>query len=310
MRPFRFAVQLSDAPSGPAWRDLARKVEDLGYSTLFIPDHLDQQLGPIVAMAVAAEATTTLKVGSLVFDNDYRHPMVLAKELATLDMVSEGRLEVGLGAGWMQSDYQQSGIPHDPAGTRVSRLEEAIAVYKALWSGQAVDFEGDHYRIARARGYPRPHGGRPHPPLLIGGGSPRVLRIAGREADIVGINPNLGAGRIGPEMAAQISASHYRERVEWVREGAGDRFDQVELQCLTFMVTVGEPRKEVLERLSQVLSMPPEEAAGVQLALGGTVEEIVDVLLQRREELGLTYWVVHQPEMESFAGVVAKLAGA
>jgi len=310
MHPFRFAVQLSDAPSGQVWRHLARKVEDLGYSTLFIPDHFDQQLGPVVALTVAAEATERLKVGSLVFDNDYRHPLVMAKELATLDLLSEGRLEVGLGAGWMQSDYDQSGIPHDPAGTRVSRMEEAIAVYKALWSGETTNHEGDHYRITGAKGYPRPHGGRAHPPLLIGGGSPRVLRIAGREADIVGINPNLAAGRIGPEMAGQVSLRHYQERIEWVREGAGDRFDEIELQCLTFMVNVGEPRKDILDRLSQMFSTTPEEADGVQLALGGTVDEIVEVLQRRRETLGLSYWVVHQPEMESFAGVIAKLAGA
>jgi probable F420-dependent oxidoreductase len=310
MRPFRFAVQLSDAPTGRDWRDLARKVEDLGYSTLFIPDHFDKQLGPVVALTVAAEATERLKVGSLVFDNDYRHPLVMAKELATLDFFSEGRLEVGLGAGWMQSDYDQSGIAHDPAGTRVSRMEEAIAVYKALWSGETANLEGEHYRIHGARGYPRPHGGRAHPPLLIGGGSPRVLRIAGREADIVGINPNLAAGHIGAEMATQVSARHYAERIEWVREGAGDRFDEIELQCLTFLVTVGEPRTDVLERLSMMFSMPPEDAGDVPLALGGTVDEIVEVLQQRRETLGLTYWVVHEAELESFAGVVAKLAGA
>ena len=309
MRPFRFAVQLSEAPSGKAWRDTARKVEELGYSTLFVPDHFDRQLGPIVALTVAAEATERLRVGSLVFDNDYRHPLVMAKELATLDLLSEGRLEVGLGAGWMQSDYDQSGIAYDDAGTRVSRMEEAIAVYKALWSGETADFEGEHYRVTGAHGYPRPHGGRPHPPLLIGGGSPRVLRIAGREADIVGINPNLAAGRIGPEMAEQISSEHYRRRIEWVREGAGDRFDEIELQCLTFLVTVGQPQRDVLERLSGVLSMSPEEAGEVPLALGGTVEEIVETLLRRREALGLTYWVVHEPEMESFAGVVAELAG-
>jgi alkanesulfonate monooxygenase SsuD/methylene tetrahydromethanopterin reductase-like flavin-dependent oxidoreductase (luciferase family) len=276
VHPFRFAVQLSKAPSPAAWRDLARKIEDLGYSTLYIPDHFDEQFGPLVALTVAAEATGRLRVGSLVFDNDYRHPLVLAKETATLDLFSEGRLEVGIGAGWLRSDYDESG------------------------------FAGEHFQLAGAHGFPRPHS-RPHPPLLVGGGSPRVLAIAGREADIVGINPSLAAGRIGPEIGAQLGVDRYRERVAWVRQAAGDR--DVELQCLTFFVSVGEPRRVLSERLAMLLGLPPEVAAEVPLALGGTVEEIVETLEQRREDLGLTYWVIHEAELEAFAPVVGRLAG-
>jgi probable F420-dependent oxidoreductase len=306
VHPFRFGVQLSKAPSPAAWRDLARKVEDLGYSTLYIPDHFDEQFGPLVALTVAAEATERLRVGSLVFDNDYRHPLVLAKEMATLDLFSEGRLEVGIGAGWMRSDYDASGIAYDRPGLRVDRLEEGIAVLKALWTEEVATFEGQHFRLAGAHGYPRPYS-TPHPPLVIGGGSPRVLALAGREADVVGINPNLAAGHIGPDIGPQLSRDVYRQRVAWVREAAGER--DVELQCLTFFVSVGEPRAALVERLSMLLSLPPEVAAGIPLALGGTVDEIVETLEERREDLGFTYWVVHEAELDAFAAVVDRLAG-
>jgi probable F420-dependent oxidoreductase len=308
MNPFRFGVQLSKAPTGRAWRDLARRVESLGYSTLFIPDHFDDQLAPIAALTSAAEATETLHVGSLVFDNDYRHPLVLAKEMATLDLLSEGRVEVGLGAGWQRSDYDQSGIAYDPPAVRVARLQESVAIMKALWQQDNVTFEGDHYRIAGARGLPRPHT-KPHPPIIIGGGSPKVLALAAAEADIIGINPSLVAGHIGPDITAQLRIEQYRKRLDWVREAAGERFGKLELQCLTFIVNVGQPRDEVLERIAPLLSLAPAEAAKVPLALVGTVEEIVETLLGRRVELGLSYWVVHEPELDAFAEVVAALAG-
>src|SRR5688572_25349105 len=183
-RPFRFALQTSKAPDGKAWRSLARKIEDMGFSTLYIPDHFGDQWGPLVALTVAAEATTSLNVGALVFDNDYRHPVVLAKEAATLDLVSEGRFELGLGAGWMRTDYEQSGIPYDPPGERIDRLEEAVSIYRDLFSGAPVSFSGRHYSIDGAVGLPAPFtpGG---PPLVIGGGGRRVLSLAARVADVV-----------------------------------------------------------------------------------------------------------------------------
>lgn len=309
MKPFRFAVQLSKAESPRAWRDLARKTEELGYSTLFMPDHFDDQFAPLVALTVAAEATETLRVGSLVFDNDYRHPLVLAKELATLDLFSEGRLEVGLGAGWLRSDYDEAGISYDRPGVRVARLQEALAVMKGLWASPLADFKGEHYVTTTAHGLPRPHS-EPHPPILIGGGAPRVLRLAGREADIVGINPNLAAGKIDASMTAQLTTAHYLERVEWVREGAAERFADIELQCLTFVVAIGEPAAEALPRLAMLFGgIDPVAAAEIPLALVGTEDEIVETLQQRRALLGLSYWVVHEAELESFAPIVARLAG-
>ena len=308
MHPFRFAVQLSKADSGASWRNLARKIEGLGYSTLFIPDHFEDQFGPLVALTVAAEATTTLRVGSLVFDNDYRHPLVLAKEIATLDLMSEGRMELGLGAGWMSVDYQQSGIPEDRPGVRISRMEEGLTIMKSLWADETTDFKGEHYQVTGAKGTPTPHR-RPHPLILIGGGGKRVLGIAAREADIVGVNPSLAAGYVGREVVATTTAEYYQQRVQWIREAAGERFDRIELQCLTFVVQIVPNRGEAVERLAGLMSLTPEEVDGSPLTMIGTTDEITESLRQRRETFGFSYIVVHEAEMEAFAPVVAALAG-
>ncbi len=309
MFPFRFGVQLSKASSGPDWRSLARKIEDLGYSTLFIPDHFEDQYGPLVALTVAAEATTTLRVGSLVFGNDYRHPVVLAKEIATLDLFSEGRVEFGLGAGWMTTDYEQSGIPLDPPGTRIARMAESLAVMKALWSTGKATFEGQHYRVNEVLGAPEVVQ-RPHPPVIIGGGGRRVLGIAAREADIVGVNPSLAAGYIGTEVLETTGADYYHQRVEWIRQAAGERFSQLELQCLTFLVQIVADRKEAVAGLAAALSVTPEQIDGSPVAMIGTAPQIAETLRQRRQLFGLSYIVVHEAEMEAFAPVVSTLAGS
>jgi probable F420-dependent oxidoreductase len=308
MQPFRFAIQLSRTDSGASWRNLARKIEDLGYSTLFIPDHFEDQFGPLVALTVAAEATSTLRVGSLVFDNDYRHPVVLAKEIATLDLMSEGRMEFGLGAGWMTTDYDQSGIAEDAPGVRISRMAEGLAVMKSLWAEETTDFKGEHYQITGAKGTPTPYR-RPHPLILIGGGGKRVLGIAAREADIVGVNPSLAAGYVGREVIATTTAEYYHQRVEWIRQAAGDRFDQIELQCLTFVVQIVPNRREAVEQLAGLMSLTPEEVEGSPLVLIGTTDEMIETLRQRRETFGFNYIVVHEAEMETFAPVVAALVG-
>ncbi|CAA9267882.1 MAG: hypothetical protein AVDCRST_MAG50-3253 [uncultured Acidimicrobiales bacterium] len=306
--PFRFAVQTSSAPTASAWRERARQVEALGYSTLYMPDHFGDQLSPLVALAVAAEATSTLNVGSLVFDNDYRHPVVLAREVATLDLMSEGRVEFGIGAGWMKSDYEESGLPYDRPGVRIDRMVEGLEILRSMWRDGTATFEGQHYRVTGAQGVPRPHreGG---PKLVIGGGGRRVLSIAAREADIVGVNPNLGAGYVGPEVAKSSTAPYYRERIEWIREAAGDRFDDLELQCLTFMVAITDDRQSMFDNMAPMFGITPSEAAEVPLALAGTVDQIVETLQQRREEYGFSYVVVHEPEMEAFAPIVERLTG-
>ncbi|HEX7459231.1 MAG TPA: TIGR03621 family F420-dependent LLM class oxidoreductase, partial [Acidimicrobiales bacterium] len=273
MAPFRFGVQLSGASSGASWRDLSRSIEGLGYSTLFIPDHFEDQFGPLVALTVAAEATTTLKVGSLVFGNDYRHPIVLAKEIATLDLLSEGRVEFGLGAGWMTTDYEQSGIANDPPGVRISRMAESLAIMKSLWSTGAATFAGEHYTINGAVGRPMPHS-RPYPKVIIGGGGRRVLGMAAREADIVGVNPSLAAGYVGSEVLETTTAEYYDQRITWIREAAGDRFADLELQVLTFLVQIVPDREDAIERLSSMMGVTPEQIDGSPIALIGTIEQI------------------------------------
>jgi len=308
MHQFRFGVQLSNASSGPAWRDLARAIEGLGYSSLFVPDHFEDQFGPLVALTVAAEATTELRVGSLVFGNDYRHPIVLAKEIATLDLMTEGRVEFGIGAGWMTTDYEQSGIVDDPPGVRIGRMAESLTVMKSLWSTGGCTFEGEHYRITGAVGAPLPYS-RPHPPVIIGGGGRRVLGIAAREADIVGVNPSLAAGVVGAEVLATTTAEYYDERIGWIREAAGDRFDDLELQVLTFLVQIVPDREDATERLAGMMGVTAADVDGSPIALIGTVEQIIERLLERRERFGFSYVVVHEAEMDAFAPVVAALAG-
>lgn len=308
MKPFRFAVQVSGAPTAKAWRELCRKIEDLGYSTLFVPDHFGDQWAPLVALAAAAEATTTLKVGPQVLDNDFRHPVVLAKEIATLDVLAEGRLEVGIGAGWMKSDYEESGIAYDRPGVRVDRFAESVQILKAMWSEGTCTHDGEHYQVKGAQGLPRPYS-TPRPKLLIGGGSRRVLGIAGREADIVGVNPNLAAGAVGPEMAAEVMPEKFDQKLEWLKLSAGDRFEDLELQCLTLMVRIGTDRDEVLANLAPGFGVSPEEAGTIPIALVGTVDQICEALEQRRARWGLSYWVIHEPEIEAFAEVVRRLDG-
>lgn len=308
LRPFRFGVQLSSAPDGRTWRDRARAAEDLGYATLWMPDHFDDQWGPLVGLTAAAAATTTIRIGALVFDNDYRHPAVLAKEMATLDVVSEGRVELGMGAGWLRSDYERHGLRFDPPTTRIERLEEGVKVVKALWSQGPAAFDGRHYQLDGAAGWPRPLQ-QPHPPILIAGGGRRVLGVAARAADIVGFNANLGAGGIGPDVARSALAGRFRERVQWVRQAAGDRFDQLELQCNTAFCLVGVDRHATAEAVAPGFGITPEDALDVPIALVGSVDEICATLEQRREEYGFSYWAIPGDALEAFAPVVARLAG-
>ncbi|MDP9070844.1 MAG: TIGR03621 family F420-dependent LLM class oxidoreductase [Actinomycetota bacterium] len=308
MRAFRFGVQTSSAPDGKAWRARARQVEDLGYSTLWTPDHFGDQWAPLVALTVAAEATSTLRVGALVFANDYRHPAVLAKELATLDVVSEGRVELGIGAGWMRSDYEQYGLALDRPGVRIERMEEGVRVIKSLWSEEAVTMRGRHYDLRGAQGLPRPVQ-RPRPPVLIGGGGRRVLTVAAHEADIVGFSARLTAGFVGPDVARTALAPRFRERVAWVEEAAGERFAQLELHCHTAFCLVGANARATAEAMAPAFGITPEQALGVPVALVGGLEEICESLHQRREEYGFSYWSVPGDAFEAFAPVVARLAG-
>jgi probable F420-dependent oxidoreductase len=208
----------------------------------------------------------------------------------------------------MTTDYVQSGIPDDPPGVRITRMAESLAVMKSLWSTGAATFEGEHYRISGAVGAPLPRT-RPHPPIIIGGGGKRVLGIAAREADIVGVNPSLAAGYVGPEVLATTTAEYYDERIGWIREAAGDRFADLELQVLTFLVQIVPDREDATDRLAQMMGVTARQVEGSPIALIGTVDQIIERLVERRERFGFSYVVIHETEMEAFAPVVAALAG-
>lgn len=310
MNRFRFAVQASaGAKSASEWSELANKAEKLGFSTLFIPDHLDDgQLSPIVAMTAAAMSTTTLKVGSLVFNNDYRHPVLLAREMATLDLLSGGRLEFGIGAGWKRTDYDQAGIDYDRPGVRIARLGESLEIITSLLRNGTSSFNGNYYSTNGAVGLPTPAspGG---PPIIIGGGGKKILTLAARYADIVGINPSLAAGEIGEELVNSVSSERFAERVAWVREAAPDRFGSIEFQCLTFIVSVVKDRYSWLNQVGPQFGLNAEQILEIPIVLVGTVDEIVSTLIQRRDRFGLSYWVIHQHEMDDFAPVVRELSG-
>ena len=308
MAAFRFALQASGAASPAAWRDLARKTEDLGYSTLYVPDHLDDQWAPMVALTVAAEVTTTLRVGTLVLDNDFRHPLVLAKEAATLDVVTGGRFEFGMGAGWLATDYAHSGIPMEAPSVRVARLAESLEIMRTMWRTGSATFSGEHYRVEDAVASPAPvtPGG---PPLVIGGGSRRILTLAGRYATTVSIVPSLAAGSVGPEVAAESVVDKYADRVRWATEAAGERADDLEFQCWTATVQVVPNAAEVSASLAALFDLTPEQLRAAPIALIGSASEIVDTLQQRRHALGFSNIVVHEPEMDALAPVIAQLAG-
>jgi probable F420-dependent oxidoreductase len=307
-RKFRFGVQVSRATSLADWRDKARRIEDLGYSTLFMPDHFGDELAPLPAIAMAAAHTTTLRVGSLVFDNDYKHPAILAKEAATIDLLSDGRLELGIGAGWMKTDYDALGLPYDPPAVRVDRFEEAIRVIKGCFTGQKFDVAGEHYRVTDYASYPVP-AQKPGPPILVGGGGKRVLSIAAREADIVGINPNLREGEINAAAARDSLKEQTDRKVQWVKEAAGARWDDIEIQMRFFVCKITDDRMSLAAAMAPMFGVAPEEALESGAALVGSETEVIEQLLRRRADWGCSYVVVGLENVDEFAPVVAKLAG-
>jgi probable F420-dependent oxidoreductase len=308
-RKFRFGVQSGGATSAREWREKARKVEALGYSTLFMPDHfIDTPLAPMVGIAVAAEATESLRVGTLVLGNDYKHPAVVAKEFATLDVISDGRVEAGIGAGWMRVDYEALGLEYDRAGMRIDRLEEALAVLKGAWGAEPFTFQGEHYRITSYDGLPKPVQ-QPHPPLFVGGGGRKLLTLAAREADIIGFTPAARTGEITTEQARETLPATWTQKFAWVREAAGDRFDDLELQIRYFFAAISDDRRGLAEAAAPAFGISAEEALASGVALVGTVDECCDLLVQRREEWGVSYVAFGDNEYEAFAPVVARLAG-
>ena len=307
--PFRFGIQCSSPPDVTAahWRDLARKVEDLGCYRLTVSDHLDDQLSPVAALMAAADATTTLRVGALVFCNDYRHPAVLAKEAATLDILSEGRFELGMGAGWMTTDYDAAGIPMDRPSVRIARLAEAIEVVLGLFSDGPCTFEGEHYTIRGLSGSPKPV--QDPLPLLVGGGGRKVLELAARYATIIGLNPALPNGKIDASAGPDATEAATDRKIGWIRDVAGDRFDQIELHTRIHVAMVSDDRRGVADVLGPALGLTPAESLASPHALCGTVDEIVADLEYRRERFGIASIGLSLDALDDFAPVIARLAG-
>ncbi len=307
-RSFRFGAQEHFAPSATAWIDKARLVESLGYKALYLPDHFGDQLGPIGALMAAAAATATLRVGSLVFDNDYRHPVVLAKEVATLDLLSDGRFDLGLGAGWMVSDYEQAGIPFDSPGVRIERMEEGLAIIKGMLAGGPFSFAGKHYRITSLDGTPSPVQ-KPHPPILLGGGGRRMLRLAAREADIVNVNYDLREGRINPALVRTGLAGATDEKLAWIKEAASDRIDHIELSVTIFFATITDDRVSLAAAVGRGFGAEAADVLDTPHFLIGTVDEIVESLRERRDRYGISYVILPGEVAEAFAPVVERLTG-
>ena len=303
---FRFGVEMMGPFEGMTWAGSARELEALGYSTLFAPDHFDEGLGPIAAMASAAAATTELTVATAVFAADFRHPAVLARELAAIDVLSEGRLEVGLGAGYQVDDYRASGIAMDPPKVRVDRLIEYVAVLRGLFADGPFSFEGEHFRIDALDGTPHPHtpGG---PPIFVAGGGPRMLRFAAREADIVGVNPSLPTSERRTEARRDGLAERIDEKFALVREAAGERFDDLVFHCWLQVAEITDDAEARAAEIGEALGLTADEVLASPFVLLGTVDEIVTRLEERRDRWGYTYYTVQQPSAQAFAAVLPAL---
>ncbi|MBI3515328.1 MAG: LLM class F420-dependent oxidoreductase [Proteobacteria bacterium] len=311
MKPFRFGVNVWHVRSSAEFAATARKIEGLGYDTLTLPDHLTEHIAPIPALVSAAAATKRLRVGTNVLNNDLRHPVLVAREAAAVDVLSDGRLQLGLGAGSIRSEYDQAGMVFDPGRTRVERLSEAVTIIKGLLAGEPVTFAGRHYRVSGHTIAPLPVQ-RPHPPILIGGNGPRLLALAAREADIVGFSgiTFTRGGAVPPDLSGW-RVSSVDERVQRVREAAGDaRFARLELNALVQRVVVTDDRRGSAEELARRWTqLTPDEILQSPYVLIGTVDQMVEDLQARRQRWGISYYVVFEPYLDAFAAVVARLAG-
>jgi probable F420-dependent oxidoreductase len=299
-RAFRFGVN-SVTTSAREWQDVARRAEALGYSTLIAQDHFGNQFAPLPALVAAGAVTSVLRVAAMVLDNDFRHPAAVAKEAATIDVLTNGRMELGLGAGWLQSDYAKTGLPYDPPGVRFERLAESVQICKAVFcSEEPVSFTGKYYRVTDLDTSPRPIQ-KPRLPMMIGGRQKRMLSLAAREADIVGIS------LLDRRAAGQLEPPSFAHKVEWVRQAAGDRFSKLEIHVNASLVEITDTPDATIE---QAATRTGQTAAQVRESPGtlvGSVDAILEQLHARREQFGVTYYVVHGRVMDAFAPVLARL---
>lgn len=319
-KPFRFSVQAFNTESAAGWRELVRKAEDLGYSAFQLADHYMgpgpaleaaahpvQDIAAVPAMAAAAEATKTIKIGCRVFCVSYRPAAVLVKEAMTIDFLSEGRLEFGLGAGWITSEYEAMGIPMNSAGQRIQQLEETIALAKQFMKPGELNIKGDYVQVSGFEGVPKPAKGAV--PIMVGGGGQKVLTLAGREADIVSINFNNRAGKIGPDGVGNSTHEETAKKIGWIKDGAGARFKDIEIEIGAYFTFVTDDAKTTAEGFGQMFGLSGEEMMRHPHALFGTTDQICDELRRRRETFGISYISVGGDNIDAFAPVVAKLNG-
>jgi probable F420-dependent oxidoreductase len=304
-RKFRFGVLTSGAESLAAWRDTARKAEDLGYSTLLVADHFGRQLAPIPALVSAADATRKLRVGTFVLDNDFRHPAALAKEAATVDLLTDGRLELGIGAGWNPADYNKTGLEFEPAGVRVSRLEEALHIVKAFFEGGSVTFHGRYYRVEGLDALPLP-AQKPRPPIMLGAAGRRMLALAAKEADILNFpdRPSHGVSTAGnPALGITVE-----EQMTIVREAAGKRYAHLELSSLC-IPRITDQVADTMDGLAKLMQTTPDIVRAMPGALVGSLDAITQKLQANRQRFDLSYPVIPGAALNDMAPVVARLAG-
>ena len=321
-RPFRFAIQAFSSASRQEWVDLARKVEDSGFTTLFVADHLlgpgsriegtghrVQTLALIPAMTAAAMATSTLRIGSRMACVSYHLPTVLTKEMASIDVLSEGRLEIGLGAGWLVNEYEALGIPFESAGRRIALLRETAEFMRMAYAGDGeVDYRGEFIQSAGYVAVP-PTVQRPRPPLMIGGGAPKVLGIAGELADIVSVNFNNSGGVVGAGSITSSTEDETRKKIEWIKAGAGDRFDEIELETATYFISIEGRSSITAESVMARTGMDLSTLQRFPHAAVGSVEQVCEELIRRREEYGFSYITVGDAHLDAYLPIVERLAG-
>jgi probable F420-dependent oxidoreductase len=305
-RLFRFGVQARRTGTRHEWIHLLRQSEDLGYSTLSVLDHFVRGFDPMAALGAAAMATKTLRLGTLVIDTDFRHPAVLAKGLATIDVLSEGRLEIGLGAGWLRDEYVQTGIPFDPPGVRIERMTETVRFIRQVFAEDTTTFSGRFISTTELTLPPKPVQ-RPCPPILIGGGGKRVLGVAAAHADIVGLTSRSLPD--GSKVPGDMTACAVGEKVGWIKDAAGPRFADLELTIFINQLHFTDDQASLAADLAVKLGISQEEVLTSPHILIGTVDEMVSQLEQRRETFGISYYVVEEGNLDRFAPLVERLAG-
>ena len=307
-RAFRFGMLAARTVTRQAWQEKARQIEAAGFSTILLTDHLgDDRLAPLPALVSAAEVAPSLRLGTIVLNNDLRHPAVLAKDVATVDILSDGRVELGLGAGWEHEDYTRAGLPYDRAGARIDRLEESLEILDALFTGETVSFLGEHYQISDLPAVPKPVQ-QPRPPFLVGGGGKRLLGVAARRADIVGIHVRARTDGRGQDWSSALVADVER-KVEWVRAAAGERFTHLELCQNLFAAIITDEQRTVAGQMTARFGLSTDEILASPYFLIGTVDQIIDKLRENRDRFGISYIIAPDAFFEALAPIVSRLAG-